>query len=49
DVHNLRIMEPVTMEQEINNIAGVVTTGIFALRPADVLILGTEEGIKTIS
>ncbi|MEJ1384826.1 MAG: ribose 5-phosphate isomerase A, partial [Candidatus Sedimenticola sp. (ex Thyasira tokunagai)] len=49
DVHNLRIMEPVKMEQEINNIAGVVTTGIFALRPADVLILGTEEGIKTIS
>ncbi|MET0014316.1 MAG: ribose-5-phosphate isomerase RpiA [Sedimenticola sp.] len=49
DVHNLKIMEPVKMEQEINNIAGVVTTGIFALRPADVLILGTEEGIKTIS
>lgn len=48
DVHNLRIMEPVKMEQEINNIAGVVTTGIFALRPADVLILGTEEGIKTV-
>ncbi|MES9935245.1 MAG: ribose-5-phosphate isomerase RpiA [Sedimenticola sp.] len=49
DVHNLKIMEPVKMEQEINNIAGVVTTGIFALRPADVLILGTEEGIKTIT
>jgi ribose 5-phosphate isomerase A len=49
DVHNLRIMEPMKMEQEINNIAGVVTTGIFAIRPADVLILGTEEGIKTIT
>ncbi len=48
DVHNLRIMDPVKMEQEINNIAGVVTTGIFALRPADVLILGTEEGIRTL-
>lgn len=48
DVHNLRIMEPTKMEQAINNIAGVVTTGIFALRPADVLILGTEEGIKVI-
>jgi ribose 5-phosphate isomerase A len=48
DVHNLRIMEPMKMEQEINNIAGVVTTGIFAIRPADVLILGTEEGTKTI-
>lgn len=49
DVHNLRIMEPTKMEQAINNIAGVVTTGIFALRPADVLILGTDEGIKVIS
>jgi ribose 5-phosphate isomerase A len=49
DVHNLRIMEPMKMEQEINNIAGVVTTGIFAIRPADVLILGTEEGIKTVT
>lgn len=48
DVHNLRIMEPVKMEQEINNIAGVVTTGIFALRPADMLILGSPEGIKVI-
>ena len=48
DVHNLRIMEPMKLEQQINNIAGVVTTGIFAIRPADVLILGTEEGAKTI-
>ena len=48
DVHNLRIMEPVKMEQEINNIAGVVTTGIFALRPADLLILGSTTGIKVI-
>ena len=49
DVQNLEITEPQKMEQEINNIAGVVTVGIFALRPADVLILGTEEGIKTIT
>ena len=48
DVHNLRIMEPVKMEQEINSIAGVVTNGIFALRPADLLILGSPEGIKVI-
>ena len=48
DVHNLRIMEPVKMEQEINNIAGVVTVGIFALRPADMLILGAVDGIKLI-
>ncbi len=48
DVHNLRIMEPTVVEQQINNIAGVVTTGIFAIRPADVLILGSEDGVKTI-
>jgi ribose 5-phosphate isomerase A len=48
DVRNLEITEPSKLEQEINNIAGVVTNGIFALRPADVLILGTAEGTKTI-
>ncbi len=48
DIHNLRIMEPTVMEQAINNIAGVVTTGLFAIRPADVLILGSEGGVKTI-
>ncbi|MEN8177139.1 MAG: ribose-5-phosphate isomerase RpiA [Pseudomonadota bacterium] len=48
DVHNLEIMKPMEMEQQINNIAGVVTTGIFALRGADVLILGTEDGAKTV-
>jgi ribose 5-phosphate isomerase A len=48
DVHNLQITQPMEMEQQINNIAGVVTTGIFALRGADVLILGTEEGVKTV-
>jgi ribose 5-phosphate isomerase A len=48
DVHNLRIMEPTKLEMQINNIAGVVTNGLFALRPADVLILGSEDGVKTI-
>ena len=48
DVHNLRILEPVKMEQQINSIAGVVTTGLFALRPADVLILGKESGVDLI-
>ncbi|MEJ2405458.1 MAG: ribose-5-phosphate isomerase RpiA [Candidatus Thiodiazotropha sp.] len=48
DVHNLEIMKPQEMEQAINAIAGVVTTGIFALRGADVLILGTEDGPKTV-
>jgi ribose 5-phosphate isomerase A len=48
DVHNLEIMKPREMENAINAIAGVVTTGIFALRGADVLILGTEQGAKTV-
>jgi ribose 5-phosphate isomerase A len=48
DVHNLEIMKPMELEQKINAIAGVVTTGIFALRGADVLILGTESGPKTV-
>jgi ribose 5-phosphate isomerase A len=48
DVHNLEIMKPMELEQKINAIAGVVTTGIFALRGADVMILGTEAGPKTV-
>ena len=46
DVHGLEIMEPTRMEQEINNLAGVVTVGIFAVRPADVLLLGCADGVK---
>lgn len=49
DVHDLEIMEPAKMEAELNNIPGVVTVGIFALRPADILILGAESGIDMIS
>ncbi|MCY3803927.1 MAG: ribose-5-phosphate isomerase RpiA [Gammaproteobacteria bacterium] len=48
DVHNLEILNPVDKERELNNIAGVVTVGIFALRPADMLILGMESGLQTI-
>ncbi|MEN8259784.1 MAG: ribose-5-phosphate isomerase RpiA [Pseudomonadota bacterium] len=47
DIHNLNIMEPTKMEQTLNNIPGVVTVGIFALRPADVVIVGGAEGIRT--
>jgi ribose 5-phosphate isomerase A len=49
DIQDLEITEPLKLEQDINNIAGVVTVGIFALRPADVLILGTEEGTETVT
>ncbi len=48
DIHNLKIMNPIETEQQINSIAGVVTTGIFALRPANILILGTPEGARTV-
>jgi len=47
DVHNLEILNPVEMEQHLNYLAGVVTVGIFAIRPADVLILGTDGGVET--
>ena len=48
DVHDLRISDPVALETAINQIPGVVTNGIFARRPADVLLLATPEGVKTI-
>ncbi|HHQ42321.1 MAG TPA: ribose-5-phosphate isomerase RpiA [Chromatiales bacterium] len=48
DVRNFRIMEPARMESEINDIPGVVTVGIFALRPADLLILGTADGVRVL-
>jgi ribose 5-phosphate isomerase A len=48
DVHQLRITDPVALEGTIGAIAGVVTVGLFARRPADLLILGTDTGIKTL-
>jgi len=48
DVHHLEIQDPVGLEQQINNLVGVVTVGIFAMRPADVLILGTPNGPRTV-
>lgn len=49
DVHNLRILDPVKLEQQINAIVGVVTNGLFAARGADVLLLGSKDGVKTIT
>ena len=40
-------MEPCSLESQLNNIPGVVTVGIFANRPADVLLLGTANGVET--
>ena len=49
DIHNMEIMEPVKLEQELNDIPGVITVGLFAKRPADVLLLGTEDGVKKLT
>ena len=48
DVHGLQIMNPVELESTLDHIAGIVTNGLFARRAADVLLLGTTEGIKTM-
>jgi len=47
DCHGLTILDPPALEMELNGIAGVVTNGLFARRGADVLLLGTPEGVKT--
>ena len=49
DVHGLLIEDPIAMEAKINQIVGVVTNGLFASRPANILLLGTSDGVKTYS
>jgi ribose 5-phosphate isomerase A len=49
DVRNLSITDPPALEAELNSIPGVVTVGLFALRPADVLLLGTDAGVRTLT
>lgn len=48
DVHGLQIQDPAALEQAINQWPGVVTNGLFALRRADVVLLGTQNGVKTL-
>ncbi len=48
DVHGLGIADPVALESQLNQIAGVVTNGLFARRPADVLLLGTPGGVQVL-
>ncbi len=48
DVYNLEIRDPKAFEAELNNIVGVVTNGLFARRGADVVLMGTSEGVETI-
>ncbi|MFY9314617.1 MAG: ribose-5-phosphate isomerase RpiA [Burkholderiales bacterium] len=47
DCHGLTILDPPALEADLNNIAGAMSNGLFAIRPADVLLLGTPEGVKT--
>lgn len=48
DVHGLRILDPGALETEINGIAGVVAVGLFARRPADVVLVGSGQGVRRI-
>jgi len=48
DIHDLKIKDPTKLEDQLNNIVGVVTNGLFASRGADILLLGTTDGVKTI-
>jgi len=49
DCHGLTILNPPQLESELNDLAGLVTSGIFARRPADLLLLADEKGVRTIS
>lgn len=48
DVHGLEISQPVSLETQLNNIVGTVTNGIFANRRADLVLLGTDDGVQTL-
>ena len=49
DVQGLEIVAPIELERRINDIPGVVTVGIFAIRPADLLVLGTPSGPRILA
>src|SRR6266404_5491326 len=49
DCHGLTLLDPPRLEAELNNVAGLVTNGIFARRPADVLLLGEASGVRTLT
>ncbi|MDC0663207.1 ribose-5-phosphate isomerase RpiA [Marinobacter sp. SS21] len=48
DIHNLDISRPIQLEEQLNQIVGVVTNGLFARRPADLLLLGTPNGVESV-
>lgn len=49
DVHNLLINSPTVLEEDLNNLVGVVTNGLFAARAADVVLMGTENGVEVLT
>ena len=48
DIHNMDLSRPIVMEEKLNQVVGIVTNGLFARRPADVLMLGSAKGVDTI-
>lgn len=48
DVHNMKIEDPLRLEQKLNQIVGVVTNGLFAHRPADILLIASDNGVNTL-
>jgi ribose 5-phosphate isomerase A len=48
DIHAMKIVDPIALEQQLNNIPGVVTNGLFAARGADVILMSTDSGVETI-
>ena len=48
DVHNLDLVDPVSMEQSINNLPGVVTCGLFAIRGADTILIASTQGVERL-
>lgn len=48
DIHNMDLIDPVSMEKNLNNLPGVVTCGIFAIRPADLVLISTRDGITQL-
>jgi ribose 5-phosphate isomerase A len=48
DVHGLTISDPVALERELNQLVGIVSVGLFATRPADVLLIGSAQGVRTL-
>jgi ribose 5-phosphate isomerase A len=49
DIHNFMIETPMKLEEKLNNITGVVTNGLFACRPADILFIATQDGVKKLT